>query len=707
MRRVCIATAYLGPLQPASPIGHAYLGLARELARKGEEVTVVHLRPHASAPRRWAEIAESLRGENIRLEALPPARPRLNAPPAMVTAYTFYQWLKSQSFDSILTHELGGAVYYALLARREGMALGSSSITVDVFGPTLWRGLRDQNFLPDLDHVCADFMERACLHHADRVIVVGEHLGAWMEKERWSLSRDRTVVPCWPTPPAEACPPPTRLGRVAVVARFREAEYEMWRRLLAAVRQLGEPGLNLVWLQEPEETAAVPGREEVEARSVLRRAKAEAKSASRAARARIRVHPIGSLPEMEEELGRVRGTVLLSDTDTAAWVVSRAVQRGIPLLASSLALLRDGYEERSLELLRAPETAEPLLQSITAQGRGGWQEIPGSAEARRSWRTWIDAHCGEPEAATTPATVELERPKVCVCLVHHDRPLYLRQALDSIRRQDYPNLEVVLVDDGSTEAATLGLLKDLESEFQRRRWKLVRQPNRYLGAARNTGANEGTGKYLLFMDDDNVLKSGAVERFVQAAEWSQADVVTSAMDVFFADHAPGEEDCLYRWLPLGGSLTAGLLVNRFGDANALWRRDTFLRLGGFSEDYGTTHEDWELFARALLQGTHLEIVPEPLFWYRVGSRSMLRTTQPLENLMRGLRSYLKIVPQGLEPLVYLVQGQHRWMSQERKRPRMYALEMKYQILKRLRNRGRTTPATEDEGPWPSDAQGML
>ena len=83
--------------------------------------------------------------------------------------------------------------------------------------------------------------------------------------------------------------------------------------------------------------------------------------------------------------------------------------------------------------------------------------------------------------------------------------------------------------------------------------------------------------------------------------------------------------------------------NVFGDANALIRRELFLSLGGFTEDYGIGHEDWEFFARAALAGAQLYLVPEPLFWYRVDPRSMLRAGHARVDHARSVRPYREAV----------------------------------------------------------------
>jgi len=218
------------------------------------------------------------------------------------------------------------------------------------------------------------------------------------------------------------------------------------------------------------------------------------------------------------------------------------------------------------------------------------------------------------------------KPFVSVCLVHHDRPHYLANAIDSLLKQTYKNFEVILVDDGSESQDSLDFLDKIDSLFRKKGWKIILQENKYLGAARNCAARYASGEYLLFMDDDNYAKPYELEIFVRAAISSDADILTCVVDKFYSLEDILNDCPVSRYLPLGNVTLLNVITNLLGDANMFVKRSVFENLGGFKEVKKITFEDWEFLTRASLKGYKIYVVPEPLFWYRVHSSSMLHTT---------------------------------------------------------------------------------
>mmetsp|Transcript_14540 Transcript_14540/g.24051 ORF Transcript_14540/g.24051 Transcript_14540/m.24051 type:complete len:818 (+) Transcript_14540:372-2825(+) len=266
------------------------------------------------------------------------------------------------------------------------------------------------------------------------------------------------------------------------------------------------------------------------------------------------------------------------------------------------------------------------------------------------FQKWVaNEHASEEEALPSSAS---DTPLVTVAMVHRNRPAFLKQAIASIQAQDYPNFEVVLVDDGSDQAEAISLLNELESDFSQRGWRIVRQENKYLGAARNAAAKLARGEYLLFMDDDNIAKPHEISTLVRAARKTGADVLTSFVSFFTGkSHPQADDENRPPFLFLGGAAGIGAFRNVYGDANAMVKTATFFELGGFTEDFGVGYEDWEFFAKATMTGKHMQVVPEALYWYRFTPGSMQRSTQPRQNRDRSLRPYLDKMPNSLKNLL--------------------------------------------------------
>lgn len=240
---------------------------------------------------------------------------------------------------------------------------------------------------------------------------------------------------------------------------------------------------------------------------------------------------------------------------------------------------------------------------------------------------------------------EEEEPLVSVVVVHRNRHHLLKQSIESIEQQTYKNIEVILVDDGSTDADSIAYLNELAWKWwETKGWRVLRKSNRYLGAARNTGVENARGKYVLFLDDDDYAKPHQIATYVKVAQNTNADVVTSGHDLFSGNEVPGNQLFNTRFLPLGDARLAGMLENVFGDANMFINRDFFVDIGGFTEDFGVGFEDYEFLAKVVLKGHHLEAIPEALQYYRVHSNSMSSQTDLKTNQARFLRPYMEASP---------------------------------------------------------------
>lgn len=111
---------------------------------------------------------------------------------------------------------------------------------------------------------------------------------------------------------------------------------------------------------------------------------------------------------------------------------------------------------------------------------------------------------------------------VSVIVPVYNTARYLNQCIDSIINQSLKEIEIIFVDDGSTDNS-VEILQQYQAKDSR--IKIIRQENKYAGVARNRGMEEATGKYLSFLDSDDFFDLDMLKECYLCAEENQADIV--------------------------------------------------------------------------------------------------------------------------------------------------------------------------------------
>lgn len=120
-------------------------------------------------------------------------------------------------------------------------------------------------------------------------------------------------------------------------------------------------------------------------------------------------------------------------------------------------------------------------------------------------------------------------PKVSVIVPVYNGETYLKQCLDSIRRQTLKDIEIICIDDGSTDG-TAEILAEYAAHDAR--FKVITQENRHIGAARNTGMAAAKGEYIGFVDADDTISADYYESLYTAAKAQQDTDVAVAQNIF-------------------------------------------------------------------------------------------------------------------------------------------------------------------------------
>lgn len=194
-------------------------------------------------------------------------------------------------------------------------------------------------------------------------------------------------------------------------------------------------------------------------------------------------------------------------------------------------------------------------------------------------------------------------PLVSIVLPLYNCEKTLSTTLQSVVDQSYSSLEIILINDGSSDAtAKIGQQWAEQQEMI----KYHQQENQGQTKARNNGAKKATGTYLLFLDADDTLAPSFIEKCVEvAARDNKTKIVYTQSE--FTGARKGE------WkLPLFD--LPAFLLNNCIPITALIRREDFETIGGFDEQL-SFYEDWELWLRMVRAGAEIHRIDETLFYY--------------------------------------------------------------------------------------------
>ena len=210
---------------------------------------------------------------------------------------------------------------------------------------------------------------------------------------------------------------------------------------------------------------------------------------------------------------------------------------------------------------------------------------------------------------------------ISVIIPVYNAERWLRECLDSVLAQSLCPLEVIAVNDGSTD----GSCKILDEYTGR--IIVIDQANAGASAARNHAAQIARGEWLAFIDSDDVWEPAKLKKQMLLLTQHPSAVGTYC-DLRVIDHVgqtvKSSEACEAYW-PSGEifiPLLLGRLFNCFSPSQAIVRRSAYLKCGGFPE--GQRHaEDWALWLKLSLLGPILYSI-EPLIGYRRHKNSVSR-----------------------------------------------------------------------------------
>lgn len=212
-------------------------------------------------------------------------------------------------------------------------------------------------------------------------------------------------------------------------------------------------------------------------------------------------------------------------------------------------------------------------------------------------------------------------PLVSIIIPVYNSSAFLQKSLESILQQTYPNLEIIVIDDESTDSSY-----SIAKQFESKGVKVLQQQNAGAAVARNTGLANATGFYIQFMDADDYLSPNKIEEQVKALEVNAGSVaVCNYIQFVNEEDLDNKKDISYQdQFIFSSDNPAEFLINLWG-GNGLdgfvqtncWLTPKSLvdEVQGW-RNYRSVDDDGEFFARLLLKSRGIVHTKNCIVYYR-------------------------------------------------------------------------------------------
>ncbi|MFT7686034.1 MAG: glycosyltransferase involved in cell wall biosynthesis [Candidatus Azotimanducaceae bacterium] len=585
--------------------------LSRLLSDQSVAVDLVLTKPNKNDSTQWERVKSEYSLEKSNFISLPRNDRVLKGPTADVleTSFHFHQWLTlhEHEYTTVISLDVTCDMYYALTARENGMAYSAISFLVFSTSSSYFDHVKSVSPVMSNFQLNVFYAERKVFEYADNVISNSQHFLNWLIENECPGCGTECYF--------------QEMASSIILDANNQVSPRECHKVVFLFDQFSLTELTLCL-----EAARKISSKEVSYDFIFPR------DVSKVLRDKVKLLTRGlgqSFAIIREDVDAIDWPRLVNEAlvfvipnaeNFNSTILSSLRNSGVPVLTSSTTeseseLFPGG---RLLTFVHNPHKIRAYIDSVIKR-----RVVAEKFDRNASEIAWLGLITQGtqrfPQAISTKDKKSSRDLKVSVCISHFNRGEWLVRAIKSIQNQTYPCVEIIVVDDGSTDAETLTVLDNLDQIASDLTIKLLRQENLYIGASRNTGLSEVSGEYVLFMDDDNEAMPNELEVFIACAQNTGADILTCFSEVFSGETPEFSVIERQQALFVGPNTSASLSSNPFGDSNMFARTASVRSIQGFSEYYRVGRDDQEFFVRAKMNGLTISLVPKALYYYRLSN----------------------------------------------------------------------------------------
>lgn len=667
--KICIATEdIVGPVRNGG-IGTTYSFLAKVLAEEGFDVTILYLRGdyvEIGTLDDWIKyyadhgITFKVVEDYYTAEKCSGNSDRWTGP-----MYNMFRHLQDTHYDVVHVSEWRGSGYLSLLAKRQGWAFENTHFVVKCSSPWLWNRLYGSHPLKtigDLDKIHA---EQQSVELGDHVIGGSAHLLRWMASQGYKLPIGQTFVQ------------PNILSTDVLTELMGSRSYKSGDRIDVA---------EIVFFGRLEARKGLEIFCDAIDNLIREGCKLPPKISFMGKRgARLETRPdlnslefieqitanwpveISILTEFQQEealrylLSENRLAVMPSIIENSSLAVYEAVICKIPFIASNSGgtpeLITKEFHEDTLcdaHPLSLSKKLETALKKGAIVAEASFDNVENT-------KTWINYHKNIKSIAklSKSKAKKIVLPKIAAIVYHRDDINGLKTTIKSLINNDYPNLHIIVVDDGSRETQTIVELTRIRKLLDKHNGTFLEVAGLDYGLAANVAAEQTNASCFYFMHSGNALLPGALEQMAKVLKSQNLGCVTGFFLEYNDKAVPleqGSADVVH--MPMLGNPGYTMLKNTLQYWDMLVDAKAFKAVGGFTGDYRQINSEKELYHSLEFNGFPGQTIPKPLYWGRkINDLNLIKDRYNLRaSAIRALRPSIRFGPLVFSRLMLFTYG---------------------------------------------------